>query len=839
MKRRSVRLRAAQLACLFCPMASASGALTLPAASWSCLVGGQVPEVWRVEPQFHSACQGPNGFRGPAQEPGQALAVEGEGGLLSRTGWDNGATETFPHTEQDWILTAGTRIAGSWPGQLADRAGIGIAANGPRSTQADHLAAGGRGVELGDGRLSCGPEMIPESYSLTQHNRVGHAVSAASDGAATDMPPEMPPQGSANQRFDWNGWYAGGRLGLATGSSKWSATQSVAAAPGPSGSLDLFAPIHLSDGTGSYVGGFQGGYNRMIRSRILIGLETDAMFPNTISGRETFSSPLVGRASYQDTVLASGTVRGRLGYVLDPLLLYGTGGFAWTYDQLTRTQLARTSTVENAALWRRGWTLGAGLEIPIGGQWSTTLEYQYSNFGRSQATFPGPAQTFASDLTLHTVQLGLNYHIGDDAGLVELVSNGPTTLGLDWLALHGQTTFVGQYAFPFHAPYHGQNSLHPNQARETWDVTLYAGVRLWEGAEIWINPEVDQGFGLSNTLGLAGFPSGEAYKVGARVPYVRVPRFFLRQVVDLGGDAEEVAAGINQFPATTTANRVVLTVGKFAVTDMLDANRYAHDPRKDFMNWALVDTGSFDYAADAWGYTYGAVAEWYQGPWTLRGGGFDLSTVPNSTALDPSFGQFQLIGEIERRFELWGEPGKVAVTPWLSRGRMGTYDAAIRLAQITGQPADIAAVRRYRSRWGLAANLEQQVTPDWGLFLRTGFASPDVEPYEFTDIDRTVAAGAQLTGRLWQRPDDTVGIAGILNGISRSHEAFLNAGGLGILIGDGRLPHPGLEQIVETYYSLAVAAWRVTLGYQFFNNPAYNRDRGPVSVLGLRLHGQF
>jgi high affinity Mn2+ porin len=678
----------------------------------------------------------------------------------------------------------------------------------------------------------------PGDYQLIAdagHRRACDPTSVVSADVAAEMPPETSP----DQSFDWNGWYAGGRLGLATGSSSWSASRPGARAPVASGSLHLSNPIHFSDGTGSYFGGFQAGYSTVIPSHILLGLETDAMFPNTVSGAQTFSSPLVGRERYQDTVLAWGSVRGRLGYVLDPWLLYGTGGFAWSHDQLTRSQLGGSSTVDNATLWRLGWTLGAGVEVPIVGQWSAALEYLYSRFGRSDVTFPAPTQTFASDLAVHTVQLGLNYHIGDDAGLVELISNGPTPLDLDWLALHGQTTFVGQYAFPFRAPYHGQNSLGPNQARETWDVTLYAGVRLWEGAEFWINPEVDQGFGLSDTHGVAGFPSGEAYKVGARVPYVRVPRFFLRQVVDLGGEQGEIAAGINQFPVTTTANRLVLTVGKFSVSDIFDDNRYAHDPRNDFLNWALVDAGAFDYAADAWGYTYGAVAEWYQGPWTLRGGGFDLSTVPNSTALDPSFGQFQLIGEVERRFEIWDEPGKVAVTPWLSRGRMGTYDDAVRLAQITGRPANIAAVRRYRSRWGLAANLEQQVSLDWGLFLRTGYASPDVEPYEFTDIDRTVAAGAQLTGNRWQRPDDTVGIAGILNGISRSHEAFLNAGGLGILIGDGRLPHPGLEQILETYYCLAVKAWRVTFDYQFVNNPAYNRDRGPVSVLGLRLHAQF
>ena len=676
---------------------------------------------------------------------------------------------------------------------------------------------------------------VPVACEVNGAPGLASMVSAA---AADDIAPELPWQPSADQRFDWNGWYAGGRIGFATGSSHWSAAQGGARADAPSGSLGLSNPIHFSEGTGSYFGGLQFGYNKVLPSHVLLGLETDAMLPNTVSGAQTFSSPLVGRASYRDTVLASGSVRGRLGYVLDPWVLYGTGGFAWAYDQLTRTQFAGTSTVEDATLWRAGWTLGAGIGVPIGGQWSAALEYQYSNFGGGHVTFPSPAQTFASDLTLHTVQLSLNYHIGHDATLADL-AEGPTPLNLDWLALHGQTTFLGQYALPFHAPYHGTNSLHPNQARETWDVALYAGIRLWEGAELWINPEVDQGFGLSETLGLAGFPSGEAYKVGARVPYVRVPRFFLRQVVDLGGGTEEVAAGINQFPTTTTANRVVLTVGKFSVSDMFDDNRYAHDPRNDFMNWALVDAGSFDYAADAWGYTYGAVAEWYQGQWTLRGGGFDLSIVPNSTVLDPSFAQFQLVGELERRFELWSAPGKVAVTPWLSRGRMGTYTAAVQLAQATGQPADIAAVRRYRSRWGLAANLEQEVTPDWGLFLRTGFASPNVEPYEFTDSDRTVATGAQLRGLRWGRPDDTVGMAGILNGISGRHEAFLNAGGLGILIGDGRLPHPGLEQILETYYSVALKAWRVTFDYQFVNNPAYNRDRGPVSVLGFRLHGQF
>jgi high affinity Mn2+ porin len=280
-------------------------------------------------------------------------------------------------------------------------------------------------------------------------------------------------------------------------------------------------------------------------------------------------------------------------------------------------------------------------------------------------------------------------------------------------------------------------------------------------------------------------------------------------------------------------------VGKFGVVDVFDTNKYAHDPRNDFMNWTIADTGTFDYAADAWAYTYGAAVEWYQGSWTVRGGIFDLSNTPNATNLDSSFDQFQWDGEIEHRYELWGQPGKIAVTGFLTRGRMGSFADAIALAAVTGGPADIAAVRRYNSRGGLSLNLEQQITEELGVFARAGIANGNIEPYEFTDVDRTVAAGLALSGKQWGRPDDTVGLAGVVNGITSVHQAFLNAGGLGILVGDGMLPHPGLEHIVEAYYQLPVSYFKLTLDYQLIVNPAYNTDRGPVSVVGARMHAQF
>jgi high affinity Mn2+ porin len=323
------------------------------------------------------------------------------------------------------------------------------------------------------------------------------------------------------------------------------------------------------------------------------------------------------------------------------------------------------------------------------------------------------------------------------------------------------------------------------------------------------------------------------------VPYARLPKYFIRQTFDLGGDMQKTDAAFNQFAASHTTDRLVITLGKFSVTDVFDTNKYATNPRRDFLNWALINTGTFDYASDAWGYTYGAAAEWYRGDWTLRGGLFDLSMTPGSGDLDTSFNQFQWVGEVERRYELWGHPGKIAVTGFLSRGRMGSFQDAIDLAQMVGGPADIAAVRKYQSRTGVTMNLEQEITPDLGLFMRAGWADGTVEPFDVTDIDRTVAAGLSLKGKQWGRPDDTFGLAGIVNDISGVHQQFLNAGGLGILVGDGMLPHPGPERIIETYYAFPLFASTVTFDYQFIVNPAYNRDRGPVSVFGARVHTEF
>ncbi len=408
-------------------------------------------------------------------------------------------------------------------------------------------------------------------------------------------------------------------------------------------------------------------------------------------------------------------------------------------------------------------------------------------------------------------------------------------------ALHGQSTFEEQYHPAFTSALRGPNSLDPgSRGNETFDATLYAGVRPWAGGELWVNPEIDQGFGLSDTLGIAAFPSAEAYKVGQTAPYVRLPQLFFRQTIDLGGAPQRASPDLNVLGSPQTADRVVFTIGKFGVPDVFDANSYAHDPRQDFSNWALVDTGTFDYAADAWGYSYGVAAEWYRDWWTLRAGGFALSRVPNSRALDTSGGQVQFVAEAEERHTIMGQAGKLRMLGFLTRGRMGDYNQATALAEQDGTPADIAATRQYRSRTGFALNLEQALTRELGIFVRTGLAEGGREAYEFTDVDKTFAAGLAFQGAFLGRPADTMGLATVIDDISRRHKNFLAAGGLGILVGDGALPDSAPEQVVEAYYSCAVTSYaHVTADYQFVNSPAYDRDRGPVSILGARLHVQY
>ena len=402
---------------------------------------------------------------------------------------------------------------------------------------------------------------------------------------------------------------------------------------------------------------------------------------------------------------------------------------------------------------------------------------------------------------------------------------------------HMQSTNTDQYVPGFQSPYQGGNSLNPHahNAPETIDFTAFAGVRLWEGAEFWANPEMDQGFGVGNTLGLAGFSSGDAYKIGQWAPYARLQRAFLRQTFSLGGDDESVESDFNQLAMDRTSDKIILTIGKFSVPDIFDTNLYAHDPRSDFLNWSVIEAGTFDYAADSWGFSYGGAMEWYQDWWTLRQGLFTLSNTPNSKYLTTKpFNQFQDDLEYEVRYDLYGLPSKFKVLGFAMYGHMATYNEAI------ADGENLSMARHDHVKTGGSINLENPLSETVGLFLRAGYTQGQYEAYDFTDINRTVSGGASFAGKAWGRADDTVGFAVVTNGISRQAKTFFAAGGLGVLVGDGLLLHSASEHIFEAYYSLGVIQGvHVTLDYQLAVNPAYNVDRGPVNVFGIRNHLQF
>jgi high affinity Mn2+ porin len=235
--------------------------------------------------------------------------------------------------------------------------------------------------------------------------------------AKTPAPASAAPM--AGSVFDWTGFYVGVHGGVSTGSSTWSAPQ-PGGAPNLTGSLNLFSPFDLFTEAGSHFGGFTAGYNYMMPSRIVLGVEADVSFASTLSAGQGLASPVIGTANYSDTVELFGTVRGRVGYDVNHWLFYMTGGLAWTYDQFNLTTISPGPTnnppagsAEAIFGGRIGWTVGGGVEAPIAPGWSAKAEYLYAQFGNTNVTFPASSQSIASNLAMHEFRVGLNYRPGD------------------------------------------------------------------------------------------------------------------------------------------------------------------------------------------------------------------------------------------------------------------------------------------------------------------------------------------------------------------------------------------------------------------------------------------
>jgi hypothetical protein len=405
-----------------------------------------------------------------------------------------------------------------------------------------------------------------------------------------------------------------------------------------------------------------------------------------------------------------------------------------------------------------------------------------------------------------------------------------------------QATYVWQRKPSFFAPYTGAMSLKPERERSySFTTTASFGYRPWAGGEVYLDLEGAQGVPLSGLTGLGGFTNGELAKTsGARLKLYRA-RAFLRQTWNHGGEQEAVESDARQLAGMEDKRRTVLTVGNLAVIDIFDNNRYNHDPRTQFMNWSLMTQGAFDYAADARGYSWGAVLEWFHDDWELRFGRFLQPQEPNGQPLD--YRIFKHYGdqlEVAHAHTLAGQPGKLRALVFRNHAVMTSYsDALAQAAQRGGVPDLNTARYGAKSKRGFGLNLEQALSDDVGLFARASWADGKTEIYAFTEIDRSLSAGLLVQGRKWGRANDTLGLGVVRNFLSASHRQYLAEGGMGPFIGDGRLNYRP-EDILEMFYSVGIGKKSsVTFDWQHIRNPAYNADRGPVNALAVRLHTEF
>ena len=622
--------------------------------------------------------------------------------------------------------------------------------------------------------------------------------------------------------YDWTGFYLGGHFGYGGGS--------LGPGTNPLPEQGVLLP-HSATGL---IGGYQAGYSRQFSNRVVLGIEADASFTSPLD------RPALTPAPFNTTIDYTGTLRGRIGYAFGSWMPYLTGGFAWGHTHVNINGAAG-DPISSPGQYHTGWTAGAGAEFAVSGNWSAKAEYSYIDLSRRMYDLSGfGLPGIGVDPRIHLVKLGLNYRFGDTPWIAP--ANEKTLLpeSNDW-NVHAQTTFLPQGYPGIRSPYAGGNSLPGSgQLQATWTTTAFVGARLWQGGEFYFNPELAQGFGLNGTLGLAGFPNGEAQKAGAAFPKIRAQRYYIKQTFGLGGEQEDVPDAANQLAGKRDIDRVTLIVGRFAIGDFFDGNSYAKDPRADFMNWAMWSSAAYDFPADLPGYTRGAIAELNRKDWAVRAGLFQVPDAPNSDVL--TFKTGGAVVEFEGRYAISDQPGKLRLGAFGNRGNTGNYRDALAIEAMN--PAlDIntvmAGIRRDNLKYGFYANAEQQIAKDVGLFARASWNDGQNEILSFTDIDRSISGGLSVKGSYWGRASDTIGIGGAVNGLSSAHRDYLAAGGLGLLIGDGQLNYRN-ERIFETYYAYALnKQFTLTADYQFITNPAYNADRGPVHIFSGRLHGEF
>jgi hypothetical protein len=421
-----------------------------------------------------------------------------------------------------------------------------------------------------------------------------------------------------------------------------------------------------------------------------------------------------------------------------------------------------------------------------------------------------------------------------------------------WIS--GQANIIFQGDLPFHSPYAGTNSfINRGEYKTSMVGTLYTALRrsrsVRYNTDFIFDLEAAEGRGLSEALGVAGFTNLDVVRNPnlGKVPYIA--RYQIHQVFGFTNQTTSQTSGFFAPASSVPVRRLDFRVGKLTLPDFFDVNGPGSDSHLQFMNWTVDNNGAWDYAADTRGYTVGGIAEYDDRAWSIRYGIFAMPTVANGIDLDWAFNrahgqntEFEL-----RRGLVAHRKGTQRILFYANRAHMGNYREAVQDflsgADFARYGVTVPTITLHRHfgalKYGVGYNAEQEVTENLRLFGRFGWNEGQQESFAYTEVDQTVEIGGDYAGSRWHRPVDKIGLAAVSNAIKADHQRYLALGGLGFLLGDGRLNY-GRENIVEGYYTWH--AWRgmfYSLDVQHLSDPGYNRDRGPIWVGSIRAHVDF
>jgi high affinity Mn2+ porin len=451
-----------------------------------------------------------------------------------------------------------------------------------------------------------------------------------------------------------------------------------------------------------------------------------------------------------------------------------------------------------------------------------------------------------------------------------LAHHGLHNIGDEAWNAYGQFTYIQAYKAPFSAKYTNlggsiQSLSTAAETSYTGTFTVFLGLKLWPGAQAYFVPEVIAEQPLSDLHGLgSAIQNFELQKNGAMTPKIYRSRAYLQQTINLGGKRVPLDSNPMQLGGAVDSRRLLFVVGNYSVLDFFDKNTFAGDLRQQFFNMAFLTNAAYDFAADARGYAYGAMAELHYDDWAARIGRFTPPQQPNQLALDFEFYKFYGDqAEIEHTHTILGREGVIRVLGFRNRENMGRFDDAIAKYEsdpsvfngansancgppspyaaftVNAHAPDLCWVRKPNVKLGIGINLEQYVTSDIGVFFRAMYADGQTEVYSYTATDRSLSFGALAKGGEWHRPADVAGVGAGFGWISKAHADYLRMGGIDGFIGDGNIT-PAAETVLEAFYSVNVVSsvW-LSADYQHIFNPAFNSDRGPVDIWSGRVHAEF